>query len=373
MQPTPYCNLDCTYCYLPGRARRAIMSPAVLDAALSCLLRSDRAAQQLELLWHAGEPLSAGLPFFRRAVELIHRHNVESRQIVNSIQTNGVLIDKDWCRFFAENDFRIGISIDGPAYLHDKHRVNWAGRGTHKRTLEGCRLLRRSGIEPGALCVLTRDSLDHPDDIYNFFLAENLLAVGFNPEEVESANSKTSLCCAGVDSTLSKYKAFFSRILELHVSSNPTIRIREFDMLAAALLLKRKTPRSYWRPAEVIAGGILTIQYGGEVTGFSPEFAGWNHPSYPTIVLGNVLTDSLDTILSRLASSSIAHDVRRSVALCADSCKWFDLCGGRFLTNKLAENGTLLSSETIACRHHLQAIGEVFLEFMRKSGGGREA
>jgi uncharacterized protein len=170
------CNLDCTYCYylskeqlLDQRSQR--MSDAVLDAYVADYIASQD-AEEIAFTWHGGEPTLLGLGFFEKIVAAQARHTPAGRSVVNDMQTNGVLLDDAWCAFLAEHGFLVGLSIDGPRNLHDRHRVNKGGRGTFDAVVEAAARLRRHGVAFATLTVINRDNARRPLDVYRFLRDE---------------------------------------------------------------------------------------------------------------------------------------------------------------------------------------------------------
>jgi sulfatase maturation enzyme AslB (radical SAM superfamily) len=150
VQATPYCNLDCDYCYLPDRDNRARLKPELLDPILDRLLSSPFIDGDFTLLWHAGEPLALPVSFYdeasRRIQAALERHPERDIAIHQSIQTNGTLIDQQWCECFQRHQISVGVSLDGPAFLHDAHRRTRTGLGSHAATMRGIGWLRRYGL-----------------------------------------------------------------------------------------------------------------------------------------------------------------------------------------------------------------------------------
>ncbi len=133
------CNLDCTYCFFlskealyPNDASR--MSEATLEAYVAQLLQSHR-TPEVTVAWQGGEPTLMGLDFFRRSVELVEQHRRPGQQIEYTMQTNGVLLDDEWCAFLERHNFLVGLSVDGPPEIHDTYRVNRGGQGTHRQVM----------------------------------------------------------------------------------------------------------------------------------------------------------------------------------------------------------------------------------------------
>jgi len=170
----PRCNLACRYCYYVGKkGLDAKDEPACMaDDILERYIVQHIAACSdpvIPFSWHGGEPTLLGLDYFRQIVVLQQKHCPAHRIVANGIQTNGTLLDDDWCRFLAAERFAIGLSLDGPAWIHDSYRVTKDGRPTHEQALRGYRLLRKHGVPCEILCVVHACNVGHPTEIYRFF------------------------------------------------------------------------------------------------------------------------------------------------------------------------------------------------------------
>lgn len=169
----PICNLACTYCFFltkeemyPGDRFR--MSDEVLEQYVRQQLESQD-GPAATLAWQGGEPTLMGLDFFKRAVDFESKHNTSDLRVERAIQTNGTLLDDDWCEFLAEHKVLVGISIDGPAELHDAYRVDKRGEPTHAKVLRGLELLKKHKVEFNILCAVNRANGAHPIDVYGYF------------------------------------------------------------------------------------------------------------------------------------------------------------------------------------------------------------
>jgi uncharacterized protein len=170
----PLCNLDCRYCYY---LQKEWLYPQTKSFRMTDDLLEDYIVQQIGIApersihfsWHGGEPTILGLDYFRRIAELQRKHRPEGGRIINSIQTNGVLLTDDWCRFFAAENFAVGLSMDGPPALHDACRVDKDGKSTHRKAMQGYRLLRQHKIPVDLLCVVHAQNVRHPLEVYRFF------------------------------------------------------------------------------------------------------------------------------------------------------------------------------------------------------------
>ncbi len=179
-KPTgPICNLDCAYCYYLGTTdlfpagERYRMRDETLEAYVRSFIEA-APGPTVHFVWHGGEPTLAGRHFYHKALELQRYHLPKGWSCLNSLQTNGTLLDDDWCAFLAEHHFAVGISIDGPAALHDASRPDRHGGATHARAMRGYRLLREHGIDPDVLCTLNAVNVHHPREVYRFFLGERI-------------------------------------------------------------------------------------------------------------------------------------------------------------------------------------------------------
>jgi uncharacterized protein len=170
------CNIDCTYCFFlskealyPNDKHR--MSDATLEAYIRQLLESHR-APEVTVAWQGGEPTLMRLDFFRRAVELVEKHRRPEQVVQHTFQTNGLLLDDDWCTFFKHHKFLVGLSVDGPRDLHDTYRVDRRGQGTFALVMRGWQALRRHGVDFNILCTVNAANEKHGRAVYRFFRDE---------------------------------------------------------------------------------------------------------------------------------------------------------------------------------------------------------
>src|SRR4051794_38257826 len=174
IQPTPFCNIACSYCYLPQRNDRTVMLLETVRATFECVFNSGWSAPELNVIWHAGEPLVVPAGFYRGAFDLIESIRPATVQLRHSLQTNGMLITPAWCELFREYGVGVGVSIDGPRRLHDAHCLTRGGRGTFDRTMDGIRLLRQHGVDFHVITVLCSESLDDPEALLDFYIGSGI-------------------------------------------------------------------------------------------------------------------------------------------------------------------------------------------------------
>jgi uncharacterized protein len=170
------CNIDCTYCFFlskealyPNDKQR--MSDATLDAYIRQLLESHR-TPQVTVAWQGGEPTLMKLEFFRRAVELVEQYRQPGQSVQHTFQTNGLLLDDEWCAFFKEHEFLVGLSVDGPRELHDTYRLDRKGQGTFDLVMRGLAFLQRHEVDFNILCTVNAANEKHGRAVYRFFRDE---------------------------------------------------------------------------------------------------------------------------------------------------------------------------------------------------------
>ncbi|MGH6689584.1 MAG: cyclophane-forming radical SAM/SPASM peptide maturase GrrM/OscB [Gammaproteobacteria bacterium] len=361
LQPTPFCNLDCDYCYLPNRDTAGRMSQEVVEATIQNVVDSHLLGQSLSVIWHAGEPLVVPPTFYSAAFETFERVVAGRAPIQHSLQTNGTLIDDAWCDLFLSHDVRVGVSIDGPAFIHDRHRKTRAGKGTFDATLRGVRRLQARGIRFHVITVITADSLHHVSAMAEFFKSEGIVDVGFNVDEAEGPHG---------DSTMAARHESFGRFLkdirDLADRLGSPLHIRELQGATAAILEGLSTVvvkgERYPDNVQAIPLAITSVDWRGNVSTFSPELLGQEPRAGHVFVLGNVTSERLVDMLDNPAFIRLYRDILEGVRNCRDRCQYFSLCGGGAPVNKMYETGSFTTTETAYCRNVVQAPIQVQLE-----------
>ena len=359
LQPTGFCNIDCSYCYLTDRHVRNVMSNDVLAAALRRAFASTLVADEFDILWHAGEPLAAGTGFYRNASRKIEELNTRSLRVSQCIQTNGTLIDAEWCELFESCGFKVGVSLDGPESIHDAHRRTRAGRGTFRATMRGIDALRAAGIKFSVLAVLTRESLCRIDEAFDFFEDEGIRNVAFNLEEVEGANSKWSF--GPGDDPVALYRDFARKAHDRHAGG--TLAIREISAIEARLGRSPKTVVGPSRPLQFVTVGV-----DGGFSTWCPELHGTRYPDGTRHVFGNVLRDDFLDVVGNPRFLRLYDEVMEGVAKCARTCDRFGICGSHRVGNKFFENGTFSSTETVHCLTRIKVVADVLSGTSRSPG-----
>lgn len=184
LQPTPFCNISCKYCYLPHRSSKAKMTFETIEKTFSGLFGSGWVGEELLVVWHGGEPLVLPVDYYERAFRAIRDLTPAGTKVEHGFQTNGVFIDEEWCSFFKKHNANVGVSIDGPEAIHDANRLTRSGKGTFPEVIGGIRCLRRNGVEFTVITVLSAASLPYPREMHEFYVNEGITSVCFNIEVI---------------------------------------------------------------------------------------------------------------------------------------------------------------------------------------------
>jgi uncharacterized protein len=366
IQGTPLCNLNCDYCYLTSEARRK-HEPLTHDTAkvvfdkvfLSSITDN---CSGFDVCWHAGEPLVQPVSYYKEIFSIIEQsqiaHNKQHIQITHSIQTNGTLINDEWCRFFREFDVDVSISVDGPAWLHDKHRKNWSGNGSHAKVMRGFECFKKHGLSLGAFSVITKDTLAHAEEWFHFFIDNDIENVCFNIDEIQADNARSSMNGYGMEE---EFRLFLKKIWELNKQQIKPLYIREFQNAARMLLhpgMGNGANDSYSVPFQ-----MLNVDSKGNFSTFCPTLLTAKSKEYGDFIIGNLHTDTFESALQTDKLKRITEDIRAGASMCEKECEYYELCGGLiWQSNKYAEHGTFLSTETMTCRLRFKTLLNVVVD-----------
>lgn len=346
------CNLDCRYCYYLDKAaiyggREPRMSEEMLETLIRNYLESCD-APEVSFNWHGGEPLVMGLDFYKKAVEL-ERKYADGKQIHNTLQTNGTLVDPYWAEFFAVNDFLIGISIDGPQYIHDEYRSSKAGEPSFSKVMAGLDILLRGGVEFNTLTAVSRASEGHGLEIYQFLKSIGSRYMQFLPvvERIkypvnEKGRPNRSSRPSMVDphtqgdgfgswsvSDLG-YGKFLCEIFDWWV---------KFDVGRFFVNMFDATLASWCgaMPGTCVAcetcGANAVVEHNGDVYVC-------DHFVYPEYKLGNVTTSSLRDMVGSDDAVAFGIAKRNSLPSQCRRCEWLKLCHGECPKHRLSRTKT---------------------------------
>jgi len=272
---------------------------------------------KMSFIWHGGEPLLVGIDFFREVVEIQNTYssiNLLGTEVQNSIQTNGTLVTPEWAAFFKENDFKVGVSLDGDPEGHNLNRKNAAGSGSFDRAVRGIEILRDAGIEPGVIQTLTTSNLHRTDEIYDFFRNH----LGLKSWSVNVFNTMSSgderMDSESVDSK--QYTDYLKELIQLWLSTeDEKVSIREIDSHICSSI--GRMPRN--------------CSFNGQCTTFfCLEYDGRIYPcdrssGVEDLLLGDLREETLEAILNGERKRSYDTKVNTVDASCR-GCEWQKTC-----------------------------------------------
>jgi len=363
LQGSSFCNVACRYCYVPGRDDRRRMPTAVIEAVARNILRDRHAPDTLDVAWHAGEPLALPHAWLDAACATLAEGARAGQRLRFGVQTNAMLLDDAWIDVLSRHRFTVGVSIDGPRRLHDAQRVTRSGSGTFDAAMAGIERLREAGLRFDVIAVLTRDALDAPDEIFEFFAALSPRSLGFNVEEIEGSHTRSTL---EADGTRAAFGNFMTRFLARHADAGAPFRFRALDTLAGPHDSGARNDQT--RPLS-----IVTVAADGSLSTFSPELIGAPSQRYARFVFGNVRDGGLDQVLRHPAFRRLARDVRAGQRACRTTCGYYGLCGGGAPGNKVFETGSAAATETLYCRLMVKETVEAVLGHLERRRAGAAA
>jgi uncharacterized protein len=369
VQASPFCNIDCKYCYLSDRLSSRRLSLKVLEKAVSDLVKEDLLPEVFSVVWHAGEPLTVPIRYYEEAFALIRALVPERIKVVHNFQSNGTLINQSWCEFFSRNETSIGLSIDGPDWIHNANRVSRSGRGTHALAMKAVSLLREYSIDFHIICVITATSLRSPKSIVEFFRDLGIRRVGFNVEEVEGIHVRSSIA----ERTSIERENFFRELFILFRQLAPDILVREFESAYNAIRFGMAEDYNM----QTTPYSIFSLAWDGGFSTFSPEMLGIAHERYGDFIFGNIETCTPLEAIRTEKFQKIYKDILKGVRKCRKDCSYFNFCGGGAPSNKLFENEDLASTRTMYCEWNnifptnivLEALEQIDLRLISKTFG----
>jgi uncharacterized protein len=330
------CNLDCAYCFFlqkerlyPGGDLR--MDEGVMEEYLRQYIHVRR-AEEVIIAWQGGEPTLMGLDFFRGAVETAAKHAPEGMRVSHTIQTNGTLLDEEWCEFLRDNGFLVGLSLDGPRELHDRYRVDKSGRGTFDRVMRAARLMQQRGVDFNILCSISAANSRRPLDIYRFFRDElGARWIQFIPI-VERVNSDGSTFRQEGDTVTDRsvdpreWGDFLVSVFDEWVRGDVgSMFVNFFDAAVAAWL---GAP-----PAMCIfdetCGNAPVLEHNGDLYTC-------DHFVEPDYLLGNILERPLAELVASDRMRAFGEEKRGGLPHCCRSCEVLFACRGECPKNRFA-------------------------------------
>lgn len=319
----PRCNLRCEYCFYlekePMFDSLATMNDEVLEATIKGAL--ERGNQSFSFIWQGGEPLLAGIDFFRKAVALQKKYGAE-RSVSNALQTNGTLITEEWADFFVENDFLVGVSLDGPEHIHDTYRYDVSGNSSWKTVFEKAKLCLEKNVSINILSCVTSTSVTAAIELYEFYKKEGFQYLQFIPVVERDEKGQTTEFSVGAKAYGQFLRTLFDHWYADFKDGQPQMSIRLFDTLFFALM-GQTAPECGMQKT---CGSYLTVEHTGDM--YPCDFF-----VEPVHGRGNVMThpphDVINSKLQRLFGGA-----KERVEDTCTSCQWQNLCHGGCLKDR---------------------------------------
>lgn len=344
IQPGTFCNLNCSYCYLPDKDRVNMLS-VELASTISTSIES--LSDKVSVIWHSGEPLSCGLTHFKKIFEPF-KHN---SQITNhTIQTNGTLLNDEWCSFIKAENIRVGISLDGEE-SDNAARVNRKGKPSFEKTLAGIRNLNRNEIPFYIISVISERNINRAKEIYDFMTGLGAYSLGINFEEQEGKNILHKRI------NVKDVERFWNELFDAWYRS-PLITIREFENCFRWMQYSLKNVTDL--PIKKLEL-IPTINCSGDIYILSPEFSGAQVAQYNNFIVGNIKNLPLSDLPKSCSNHRYYQDHIEGIRNCFNSCKYFSFCGGGQASNKFFENKCISSTETNFCINTRKSLLNVLI------------
>ncbi len=315
----PLCNLECSYCYYLDTARfyPATHQFCMSDDILEVYVRQYIAASPgpaILFVWHGGEPTLAGLDFYRRAVELQQQYLPAGWSCWNNLQTNGILLDDEWCTFLAGAHFDVGLSIDGTQWLHDTYRKDRHGRGTYKQAVSAVHRLQSHGIQPDLLCAVTSAMTKEPVSVYRALRNLNTGWIQFIP--IVRRTSDGQMTAESV--TSEGYGRFLSIVFDEWIHRDlGKINVQLFAEMS--LVWSGGTASLCWMAPT--CGRVLIVEHDGGVYAC-------DHFVTPEHRIGHLENSLLRVLVDSPGQRRFGSDKQDQLPAQCRSCSWLMVCNG---------------------------------------------
>jgi uncharacterized protein len=352
----PSCNIRCAYCFYLEKenlypAKEDLNMPeAVLKAYIKSYIQA-QPTPEVDFVWQGGEPTLRGIDFYRKAL-IYQKPFRASKTIRNSIQTNGTLLTDQWCEFFKQNGFLVGLSLDGPADIHDRYRRHRAGQPTFNEVMRGIKLLRKWGVEFNVLACVTREAAYRPLDVYHFFKEQGVTFIQFTPvvervpgqkasgyglrfalpASLETIETNTQVTSWTVEPE--KYGDFLTTIFDEWVRQDVgKAFVMNFEWALNAAVGNGSPICVFSRQC----GRAVAVEYNGDVYAC-------DHYVYPEYRLGNIGHDDLAHMVQSSVNSGFGPHKEETLPRCCRECEVLRACWGgcpkhRFIQSPQAEPG----------------------------------
>lgn len=367
------CNLACDYCYYLEKSNlykdtsNHVLSDELLEKFIKEYIESQTMPEVL-FTWHGGETLMRPLSFYQRAMELQKKY-ARGRRIDNCIQTNGTLLNDAWCKFFKENNWLVGVSIDGPQEFHDEYRKNKQGLPSFVKVMRGVNLLKKHEVEWNALAVVNDFNADYPLDFYNFFKEIGCKYIQFTPiverifahedgRHLASAQSGESAKLADFSVTPKQWGDFLCAIFDEWVKEDVgSIYIQLFDATLANWVGEQPG----------VCTMAKTCGHAG-VMEFNGDVYSCDHYVFPEYKLGNIYSKTLVEMMYSDRQQKFGQDKQNMLPGQCKSCDYLFACNGECPKNRFAQTKDGEPGLNYLCQGYYQFFDHVapYMDFMKK-------
>lgn len=366
------CNLACQYCYylekelLYPNNKRSWMSEETLETFIQQYFLA-QTQPYVSFTWHGGEPLLRPISFYKKALKLQQKYG-KGFYIENSLQTNGTLLTDEWCRFFKENNFLIGLSIDGPATVHDAYRQTLSGKGSFQKVLNGIRLLNKHGVEWNAMAVVNAQNVKDAATFYNFFKSINCHFIQFTPIVERLVPHADGRCLASVNEqtqtmsplsvTPEEWGAFLCDLFDLWIKEDVgTYYIQMFDATLANWV--GQTPGLCTLSKS--CGHASVMEHNGDV------FA-CDHFVFPEYKRGNIHTQTITEMMYSPEQLQFGKNKWQSLPRQCKECSFLFACYGECPKNRFAIDAYGNKGLNYLCKGYKRFFTHVapYMQFMKE-------
>lgn len=355
LHPISFCNLDCVYCWSQHDKNSFFILPInVLESGVK-KISNIPGLNKVTYCWHSGEPLVVGLEYYRNALQIIEGTHSSNINVEYSIQTNGILLNDEWACFFKDHNFTVGVSLDGPAEIHNQQRKSKDGKGSFNKTVAGVGTLAKHNVRGGALCVITRNTLKYPADILFQFFCDRKIAFNYLIEARIGANRNNPHSLSIED--LPALRVYLKRLFELWVEFSD-VYIKDFHMLVTRLF-----DPSFLNVELNNAGclDVLSINPDGTFFFGNPELAGTMDECFNNFIHGNVLYDNLTDARQSILFTRQQQEVFAGIKKCKQECPYFAGCRGGNSAHKYFQFKRFDVSSHLTCELNEKIITELFV------------
>lgn len=380
----PVCNLDCTYCfYIEKRALFAgetsfKMSDVVLETFIKKYIQAQD-IPEIQFVWQGGEPTLLGIPYYRKIIDYQKKY-ANGKKIINSIQTNGVLLDEQWCQFLKANDFLVGLSLDGPQDINDHYRKDCAGKPTFDRVLEAVQCMQRIGVKFNVLACVTKASQNRGKQVYDFFKELGIKHIQFSPVVERLANDRAreiglrhavpnvevipdqSYEMTDFSVEQGAYGAFLVDVFDEWIQTDVgDVFVSNFEWALQSWMGLPSTVCVFSKTC----GKALAVEHDGSIYAC-------DHYVYPEYRLGNLLTDSPAEIAYSNRANRFGERKSQCLPSVCKSCEVGFACNGECPRHRFVKSGDGQVGLSYLCRDykhfftHIHRYMKVMVQLIEK-------